>query len=383
MTAMFKQLTAYRMGKDFAIPSAAVIEAALQPKRHLPIGLTQEKSVGFYPPRGEEHDPLVEAIGGHYIMRLNIETKSVPSRAINDEVAKRCKTLEEATGRKPSKKERRDITDDALLTLLPAAFPKLHAVTIWIDPERRLLALNTTSQGKCDEAISALCHAFSGFSVSLFQTTTNPQAAMTQWLLAESPEDWPENLTVERECILQSTGEDAATVKFNRHHLANNDVRKHVLEGKLPTQLATNWDSRVAFVLTDTLKLKKLQFLDGVLDASGTDKTEDRFDADVALSTGLLGSLLDDLICALDGEMEIDDFKSDAATPAQFDGDEDPAYAQAVEIVMTHRKASISLVQRHLKIGYNRAARLLESMEKKGIVSPMTGMGERKVLVAA
>jgi recombination associated protein RdgC len=121
----------------------------------------------------------------------------------------------------------------------------------------------------------------------------------------------------------------------------------------------------------------------GVLDASGTDKTEDRFDADVALSTGLLGSLLDDLICAFDGEMEIDDFKSDAATPAQFDGDEDPAYAQAVEIVMTHRKASISLVQRHLKIGYNRAARLLESMEKKGIVSPMTGMGERKVLVAA
>jgi recombination associated protein RdgC len=380
MTTMFKQLTAYHTGKDFAIPSAADIEAALRPKRHLPIGLTQEKSVGFYPPRGEEHDPLVEAIGSHYIMRLNIETKSVPSRAIQDEVAKRCKTLEEATGRKPGKKERRDIAEDALLALLPAAFPKLHAITIWIDPERRLLALNTASQGKCDEAISALCHAFSGFSVSLIQTTTNPQAAMTQWLLATDIDSWPENLTVERECVLQSTGEEAATVKFNRHHLANDDVRKHVLEGKLPTQLALSWDSRAAFVLTDTLRLKKLQLLDGVLDASGTDKMEDRFDGDAALSTGLLGPLLDDLICALGGEMEIGEAKSDAVTPAQFDGDEDPLYEQAAEIVTTHRKASISLVQRHLKIGYNRAASLLEAMEKKGIVSPTNGMGYRTVL---
>jgi len=81
-------------------------------------------------------------------------------------------------------------------------------------------------------------------------------------------------------------------------------VRKHVTEGKLPTQLALSWDGRVAFVLTETLQLKKVQFLDGVMDASGTDKSEDRFDADVALSTGLLSPLLDSLIAALGGEME-------------------------------------------------------------------------------
>jgi len=41
----------------------------------------------------------------------------------------------------------------------------------------------------------------------------------------------------------------------------------------------------------------------------------------------------------------------------------DPMYDQAVEVVLKHRRASISLVQRHLRIGYNRAARLLEQME--------------------
>jgi recombination associated protein RdgC len=149
-----------------------------------------------------------------------------------------------------------------------------------------------------------LVNAIPGLALELIQTTTSPQSAMTQWLLAETPDDWPDNLNIARECVLKSMGEDAATVKFNKHHLANDDVRKHVLEGKLPTQLALSWDGRVAFVLTETMKLKKLQFLDGVMDESGTDKNEDRFDADVALSTGLLGPLLDDLIYALGGEME-------------------------------------------------------------------------------
>jgi recombination associated protein RdgC len=301
---MFPQLTIYRLADSFALPQASDIEAALDPKRYVPIGLSQEKSYGFFPPRGNDTDALVEVIGGHYIMRLNIETKSVPSRTIREKVDQICKNVEENTGRKPGKKERREISDNVLLSLLPAAFPKLTAVTVWIDPEHRTLALNTASQGKCDTAISELMNAIPGLSLELINTTTSPQAAMTQWLLTTDVDELPENLTVERECVLKSTGEDAATVKFNKHHLANDDVRKHVNEGKLPTQLALSWDGRVAFVLTETLTLKKIQFMDGVMDASGTDKSEDRFDADVALSTGLLAPLMGDLIEALGGYME-------------------------------------------------------------------------------
>lgn len=65
------------------------------------------------------------------------------------------------------------------------------------------------------------------------------------------------------------------------------------------------------------------------------------------------------------------------------EGEKDPMYDQAVEIVLKNRKASISLVQRHLKIGYNRAARLLEEMEKSGMVSAMSGSGQREILVPA
>jgi S-DNA-T family DNA segregation ATPase FtsK/SpoIIIE len=58
-------------------------------------------------------------------------------------------------------------------------------------------------------------------------------------------------------------------------------------------------------------------------------------------------------------------------------------YDQAVEIVLKHRKASISLVQRHLKIGYNRAARMLEDMENAGLVSNMGTNGQREILTPA
>ncbi len=65
------------------------------------------------------------------------------------------------------------------------------------------------------------------------------------------------------------------------------------------------------------------------------------------------------------------------------DAESDALYDQAVEIVVKSRRASISLVQRHLRIGYNRAARLVEQMERAGVVTPMQSNGNREVLAPA
>ena len=70
-------------------------------------------------------------------------------------------------------------------------------------------------------------------------------------------------------------------------------------------------------------------------------------------------------------------------TTGEADGEADPLYDQAVSVVLKHRRASISLVQRHLRIGYNRAARLLEQMEQSGLVSAMSTNGNRDILVPA
>jgi recombination associated protein RdgC len=311
--AVFKNVMVYRIGEGFA-PSLADVQAALEPMQFVECGASQEKSIGWVPPRGEAHGPLVESVAGQWIMKLMIESKAVPGNVVRRKADERIAEIEAATGRKPGKKEKRDLMDEVLLTLLPQAFARQSSVLVWMDLDNRRLVLNAGSQGKADEVMSALMNVMGGLSVSLIQTVTSPQAAMTQWLLAPTPDEWPADLTVERETVLKSTGEDAASVRFTRHHLANDDVRKHVLEGKLPTQLALSWDGRVAFVLTETLQLKKVQYLDGVMDESGTDKKEDRFDADMALSTGLLAPLIDSLIEALGGEMELGAAGTDAPT---------------------------------------------------------------------
>jgi DNA segregation ATPase FtsK/SpoIIIE, S-DNA-T family len=85
----------------------------------------------------------------------------------------------------------------------------------------------------------------------------------------------------------------------------------------------------------------------------------------------------------VEGLLEGDERESDGELLTERDGEADPLYDQAVEIVLRTRRASISLVQRHLRIGYNRAARLIEQMEQAGLVSAMQTNGNREVLVPA
>ncbi|MEE9477230.1 MAG: DNA translocase FtsK, partial [Roseateles sp.] len=86
----------------------------------------------------------------------------------------------------------------------------------------------------------------------------------------------------------------------------------------------------------------------------------------------------------IDGILEggvLDEVGGEAPAPGESSGEADPMYDQAVAIVLQHRKASISLVQRHLRIGYNRAARLLEQMEKSGLVGALAANGSRELIV--
>jgi S-DNA-T family DNA segregation ATPase FtsK/SpoIIIE len=85
----------------------------------------------------------------------------------------------------------------------------------------------------------------------------------------------------------------------------------------------------------------------------------------------------------LDGSAEAGGGSFDGGLAGEQGSENDPLYDQAVEIVLKTRRASISLVQRHLRIGYNRAARLIEQMEQAGMVSAMQSNGNRDVLVPA
>ena len=259
-----------------------------------------------------------------------IETKAVPGDAVRRKTQEAADEIERTTGRKPGKKEVRDLRDDALLALLPQAFPRRSQVTVWIDPGNRWLALDAGSQGKADEVITSLVRvAGKGFGVGLLQTATSPQAAMAAWLADAEGDALPHAFNIERECELKGSGDEPAVVKFTRHPLQTDEVRQHIAEGKLPTRLALGWAGRVGFMLTQALQLKKIAFQEGVFEEGAKSKDDDRFDADVALSTGELSGLITDLIDALGGEADPTAVTDQAPAAAPAATAERPALATA------------------------------------------------------
>jgi recombination associated protein RdgC len=244
---------------------------------------------------------LVEAVNGQRILKLKIETRGVPGSVVTRKAKERSAQIEATEGRKPGKKEMKEIKEDVKLSLMPMAFSKESSVWVWIDPDAELLVIDAGSQGKADEVITMLVKSFAGLSLALINTQMSPQSAMASWLITQEA---PAGFSVDRECELKAADESKSVVRYVRHALDTEEVKQHVEGGKLPTRLALTWEGRVSFALTETLQLKKVTFLDVVFEATSAEKDEG-FDADVAIATGELAKLLPDLLEALGGEQAL------------------------------------------------------------------------------
>ncbi|MDP1532295.1 MAG: recombination-associated protein RdgC, partial [Rubrivivax sp.] len=131
---MFKNLIVYRLGAA-GVPDLNAMLAGLDKARFLPCAPTQPLSLGWVEPRGDAHAPLVEIIGGQWLLELRFEQKMLPASVVRRRTEERAAQIEKSTGRKPGKRETRDLKDEAMLDLLPQAFTKQASVRVWIDPE--------------------------------------------------------------------------------------------------------------------------------------------------------------------------------------------------------------------------------------------------------
>lgn len=311
---MFKNIICYHIAPSWVIDLEQV-EEALAKTPFIECGATQEKSLGWVPPRGEAHGALAESVAGQWILRFFSEVKAIPADVLARKVKEKAARIEQETGRKPGRKETKELKDEAKLDLLPMAFTKQASNFVWIDSAARLLVIDASSQSRADEIVTLLVESLPGLSVSLLNTQNSPQAAMAHWLKEQEP---PTGFTVDRECELKSASEEKSVVRYGRHPLDIEEVRGHIDAGKLPTKLALTWDDRVSFVLTEGGQLKKISFLDTVFE--GTKADDGGFDTDVAIATGELSKLIPDLIEALGGEADV--CSAAAAATAQEGGAE-------------------------------------------------------------
>ncbi|MCJ0762032.1 recombination-associated protein RdgC [Variovorax terrae] len=296
---MFKNVIVYRIASDWGATLEQVSDS-LAPVAFEPCGPTQEKSAGWVPPRGQAHGALVEAVDGQWILRFMMEAKTVPGSVVTRKVKEQVAAIELAEGRKPGKKEIRELKEEVRLSLMPMAFTRQAAVTVWLDPQARFLVIDAASQAKADEVVTGLVKSLDGFGVMALNTQTAPATAMAQWLTTQEP---PQGFSIDRECELKASDDSKAVVRYAHHPLDIEEVRQHIAGGKLPTRLALTWSDRLSFVLTEGLQVKKLSFQDVVFEGTDSPQGEDGFDADAAISTAELAQMLPDLLLALDGEV--------------------------------------------------------------------------------
>ncbi|OLP04659.1 recombination-associated protein RdgC [Rhodoferax antarcticus] len=302
---MFKNASVFRIALPNHFDAASLANEA-EKAAFLPCGPTQERSIGWVPPRDQAHGALVESVGGHWMMKLMIESRSVPGKALNEAVDERCAKILEQTGRSPGKKEKRDIKEDAKLALLPQAFPKKTAVLVWIDRMAGFLVLDSATASKADEVVTRLVQLGEGIVVTAISTTQSPGTVMTGWLAdgdqVESGERF--GFDVATSCELMAKDESKARVRYSNHNLMCSDVIGHILSGKTATKLGLTYEDRVAFCLSEAGTLSGLKFLDVVF-ADSAKTHEDEFDANVTILTGEMSKLIPNLIDSLGGEMAV------------------------------------------------------------------------------
>lgn len=291
---MFKNLT------FFSIAAMPASFDGLDFNTFTPCAASQEKSSGWVPPRGHDNGALVETVAGQHILKLMTETKPVPAEVVARRTKERLAQIMEMTGRKPGKKETRDIRDDVFMELLPMAFPKQVATLVWIDPVAKLLAVDSASQSRVDDVTRALVQSLDGLDVQYISTKRSPAGSMAEWL---ANQEAPADFTVDRECELRACDESKAVVKYGRHPLDIEEVRQHIEAGKMPTRLAMTYRDRVSFVLTDAMTFRKVEILDvAMMGDKGMTLENDAFDADVTIATAELRALVTGMVEALGGQ---------------------------------------------------------------------------------
>ncbi|HEX8478712.1 MAG TPA: recombination-associated protein RdgC [Telluria sp.] len=293
----FKNLQIYRLPAPWDY-TPEQLEKALAPQSFVPATSNELLRQGWDTPR--PNGGLVHVVNKQMLILLGTEKKLLPASVINQVAKAKAAELEEAQGFAPGKKAMKELKERVADELLPRAFSIRSNVWTWIDPVNGWLVVDAASPGKADEVIKLLLKAVDRMPLESLRVQKSPVAVMTAWL---EMDEAPAGFTVDQDTELRATGESKAAVRYVKHALEPDDIRRHIKAGKQCTRLAMTWDSKISFVLTESLAIKGIKPLDVISENESTTRNdEERFDGDMMLMTGELSKMMADIVEALGGE---------------------------------------------------------------------------------
>ncbi len=305
---LLKNLTLYRISERWpARPDTLEKKLAELPLK--PCGGFQMESIGWTAPR--EEGLFLYHQGHHWMPALGVEQKLLPGSVVRQAVEERAAKLAKKQAFPVGRKQKRDLREEILNELMPRALSRRRITRGWVDRSSGLMAVDASGDPKAEQFTETLRRADDNLGAARLDTQRSPAASMAEWL---AKGDAPGKFGIDQDLELRAPDASKASVRYARHRLDGRDIRDHLAAGKQPVRLGLTWNERISFVLTDTLQVKRLTFLDilkredggeegdGSGAADAAEREAEKFEIDFALVTGELALMLADLVAALGGE---------------------------------------------------------------------------------
>jgi recombination associated protein RdgC len=303
----FKNLQPYRVAASWAMTADELAEA-LAKNAFTPPSCNEFERCGWDKVRPD--GGLVHVVNKQMLIVLTIEKKVLPAAAINKVVKERAAEMEESQGFAPGKKALKELKERVTDELLPRALSTRTSIRVWIDPCDGWLVVDAAAPAKADLVVKHLLKVIDRMPLESWRVQRSPVAMMTMWLQEGHPCDHvPYMFTIDRDAVMRATGEGRAQIAYKNHTLDPDDLKRHIATGKQCTSLAMTWGSKISFVLTEALAIKRVKALDVLNEKDAPARNADeRFDADFMLMTGELAKMLGDVTEALGGVPGVDEF---------------------------------------------------------------------------
>jgi recombination associated protein RdgC len=291
----FSNIYFFKFTKPFDT-SQEQLEKALDELKFTPCGTLDMSKFGWTSALGHNSPAYTHKGSGNILLRAKKEEKILPSSVIKDLLEEKVANIEKAEGRPVKKKEKDQIKEDIIHSLLPQAFTKSSYVNGYIDTNKQLLILNISSKNKADDFMALLRKAIGSLPVEPIRKEGTIEVLLTHWLKNDS---LPSQFSLEMEAEFKSPEEDGAIVRLKQQDLTADEVMRHLDTGKQVTRLALLWQDRVSFIITDDLSLKRVKFTDLIKEQNDDIPNEDKLakmDADFTLMAAEFAELLPYLV---------------------------------------------------------------------------------------
>lgn len=253
-------------------------------------------AMGWAKPFGKHGDCLVEFTGDYALLCVKQENKILPASVVNEMVAEKVEAIELEDGRVVRKREKDDIKENILMTILPQAFKKTSLLYGFIDMAKGYLIINSGSFGSAEEFAALLRKSIGTLPIVPAFANIDLDVHLTSWL---ANGELPQGFAIGSNAELEEPDDTNAQVKLKGHDLTCEEVLAHLESGKRVTKLALNWRSRIGFTLSNDGSIKQVGFSETIKEENADIPKEDmkvKLEADLLLGASELSQFLSELL---------------------------------------------------------------------------------------